>query len=516
MLKKFNQKVIEGFLFIDQYELVMAQLYFKMGLHEQSVQFEHFFRDYPDYGSHKAGYCINAGLEWFVDWMQNTSITENEIDLMKQTKSRNGKRLFEDDFLIWLKKNGEFLNLNLRSVPEGRVVHPNTPITAVEGPLAIAQMLETSLLNQINYQILIATKASRIKEIVKDQPVLEFGARRAHDRGAGAGARAALIGGADFTSNVGISYQLGFPAKGTHAHSMIQLFLALGKTELDAFEAFADLYPDDCILLIDTIDTLNSGLPNAVKVFNKLKQKGHAPAGIRLDSGDLAYLTIQCAKYLDKEGFPETKIVLSNELDELRIWQILSQIRKEASAFNADPDKIIKRLVFGVGTSLITSSGDSSLSGVYKIAAVRDNGEWKPTLKLSETVKKMTLPGQKQVWRIIENTGKATADLICSKSEEPELMDTLSLINIDNENERREVNWENVSRLDPMLIDIIKDGKLVYDFPLINELRELRKKDLNELDFGVRRLVSPHIYQVSISSEIWQLKKSLLKIMNSR
>jgi nicotinate phosphoribosyltransferase len=172
--------------------------------------------------------------------------------------------------------------------------------------------------------------------------------------------------------------------------------------------------------------------------------------------------------------------------------------------------------VFGVGTSLITSSGDSSLSGVYKIAAVRDNGEWKPTLKLSETVKKMTLPGQKQVWRIIENTGKATADLICSKSEEPELMDTLSLINIDNDNERREVNRENVSRLDPMLIDIIKDGKLVYDFPLINELRELRKKDLNELDFGVRRLVSPHIYQVSISSEIWQLKKSLLKIMNSR
>ena len=514
MLKKFNQKVTEGFLFIDQYELVMAQLYFKMGVHEQSVQFEHFFRDYPDYGSHKAGYCINAGLEWFVDWMQNTSITENDIELMKQSKTSSGKQLFEDDFLNWLKKNGNFSNVNLRSIPEGRVIHPNTPITAVEGPLAVAQMLETALLNQLNYQILIATKASRIKEIVKEQSVLEFGARRAHDRGANAGARAALIGGADFTSNVGISYELGFSPKGTHAHSMIQLFLALGKTELDAFEAFADLYPDDCTLLIDTVDTLNSGLPNAVKVFKKLKQKGHEPVGIRLDSGDLAYLTMRCADYMNKEGFPDTKIVLSNELDELRIWQILSQIRKEASAFNADPDKIINRLMFGVGTSLITSSGDSALSGVYKIAAVRDNGEWKPTLKLSETAKKMTLPGQKQVWRIIEASGKATADLICSKSENPESTENLLLINIGKENERREVNRNNISRLDPLLIDIFNNGKLIYDFPSINELREFRKKDLNELDFGVRRLVNPHIYQVSISPEIWQLKKSLLKRLN--
>jgi len=516
MLKKFNQKVTEGFLFVDQYELVMAQLYFKMGVHEQPVQFEHFFRDYPDYGSHKAGYCINAGLEWFVDWMQNTSITDKDVELMKQSKSSSGKKLFEDDFLNWLKKNGNFSNLNLRSIPEGRVIHPNTPITTVEGPLAVAQMLETALLNQLNYQILIATKASRIKEIVKEQSVLEFGARRAHDRGANAGARAALIGGADFTSNVGISYELGFPPKGTHAHSMIQLFLALGKTELDAFEAFADLYPDDCTLLIDTVDTLNSGLPNAVKVFKKLKQKGHEPAGIRLDSGDLAYLTMKCANYLDKEGFSDTKIVLSNELDELRIWQILSQIKKEASALNSDPDKIIKRLMFGVGTSLITSAGDSALSGVYKIAAVRNNGEWKPTLKLSETAKKMTLPGQKQVWRIIENGEKATADFICLTSENPGSEDNLLLINADNDNQRRKVDRKNISRLDSLLVNIIKDEKLIYDFPTIRELRAVREKDLEELDFGVRRLVNPHIYQVSISNEIWKLKKSLLKRLNGR
>jgi nicotinate phosphoribosyltransferase len=389
------------------------------------------------------------------------------------------------------------------------------PITSVEGPLAVVQLLETALLNQLNYQILIATKASRIKEIVKENSVLEFGARRAHDRGANAGARAALIGGADFSSNVGISYELGFPPKGTHAHSMVQFFLALGKSELEAFEAFAELYPDDCVLLIDTVDTLKSGLPNAVKVFEKLKKKGHQPVGIRLDSGDLAYLTIKSAIYLDKAGFPETKIVLSNELDELRIWQIFSQIRKEAPSFGGDPEKIIKRLMYGVGTNLITSSGDASLSGVYKIAAVRDNGEWKPTLKLSETAKKMTLPGQKQVWRIIEKGGKATDDLICLESENPESKDELLLINVIKEDERRKVKKENISRLDPLLVDIIKDGKLVYDFPSIKEMRETREKDLGELDFGVRRLVNPHIYQVSISEEIWELKKSLLKKLNN-
>ena len=516
MLKKFNQKVTEGFLFVDQYELVMAQLYFKMGLHEHQVQFEHFFRDYPDYGSHKAGYCINAGLEWFVDWMQNTSVTESDIALLKESKTALGNRLYSDDFLKWLKENGNFSRLNLKSIPEGRVIHPNVPITVVNGQLAIAQLIETALLNQINYQILIATKASRIKEIVKNQPVIEFGARRGHDRGANAGARAALIGGADFSSNVGISYQLGFPAKGTHAHSMVQMFLALGKSELDAFEAFADLYPDDCILLIDTIDTLDSGLPNAVKVFEKLKRKGHSPVGIRLDSGDLAYLTIKCAAYLDKSGFPDTKIVLSNELDELRIWQILSQIKKESHYSGVDADKVINRLIFGVGTNLITSSGDSALSGVYKIAAVKDNGVWLPTLKLSESSKKMTLPGEKQIWRIIESSGKATADLICKANENPGSSDNLVLINVLKDDERREISKKNILKLESLLVDIISDGKIKYEFPSIRQIRETRENDLNNLDFGVRRLINPHYYQVSISEEILELKKTLMKRLNNK
>lgn len=515
MLKKFNQTVTEGFLFIDHYELVMTQLYFKLGIHEQSVQFEHFFRKYPDYGSHKAGYCVNAGLEWFVDWLENTHVTELDIQYLKECKSTGNKRLFEDDFLKWLMINGNLLQINLKSIPEGRVIHPNVPITIVTGSLAIAQLLETSLLNQINYQILIATKASRIKEIVKEQPILEFGARRAQDRGANAGTRAALIGGADFTSNVGISNLLGLPAKGTHAHSMVQMFLALGKTELDAFEAFAELYPDDCVLLVDTIDTLNSGLPNAIKVFEKLKRLGHKPAGIRLDSGDLAYLTIKCAVELDKAGFPETKIILSNELDELRIWQILSQIKKESQSYGLDPDKIIRRLIFGVGTNLITSSGDSALSGVYKIAAVKNNGEWLPTLKISETAKKMTLPGEKQVWRIIEKSGKATADLICSEDEKPHLYENLTLINALDDKERREILQKDILKLDPLLIEIINDGKINYDFPTLQEIRTLREKDLSLLDFGVKRLINPHYYQVSISKNIWEMKQKLLKQMNN-
>ena len=515
MLKKFNQEVTEGFLFIDQYELVMAQLYFKLGLHEHQVQFEHLFRDYPDYGSHKAGYCINAGLEWFVDWMQNTSVTESDIELLKTSKSGSGRQLYSDDFLDWLRKNGNFLQLHLRSIQEGRVIHPNEPVTVVKGPLATAQLIETALLNQLNYQILIATKASRIKEIVKNQPVLEFGARRGHDRGVNAGVRAALIGGADFSSNVGISYELGFAPKGTHAHSMIQLFLALGQTELDAFEAFAELYPDDCILLIDTIDTINSGLPNAVKVFEKLKRKGHSPVGIRLDSGDLAYLTIKCAAHLDKAGFPETKIVLSNELDELRIWQILSQIKKEVHHSDLDAEKVISRLIFGVGTNLITSEGSSALSGVYKIAAVRDDGKWLPTLKLSETAKKMTLPGDKQVWRIIESSGKATADLICKAEENPESSDILTLINVLKDDERREIQKEKILKLDPLLVEIINDGKMKYEFPSIRQIRETREKDLENLDFGVKRLINPHYYQVSISKEIWELKKKLIKRLNN-
>lgn len=229
MFNKFSPAVSEGILFTDQYQLMMAQLYFNIGLHESSAHFDHYFREYPDYGLHKAGYCINAGLEWFIEWMKNARFTEKEISLLREQRTGKNKPLFNDDFLNWLLHNGSFDSINLQAIPEGRIVHPNEPVTVVQGPLAMAQILETALLNQINFQILIATKASRIKEMGRNQLMLEFGARRAQDRGAIAGARAALIGGADFTSNVGISHVLGYPPKGTHAHSMVQLFLSLSE-----------------------------------------------------------------------------------------------------------------------------------------------------------------------------------------------------------------------------------------------------------------------------------------------
>ncbi|NLF77429.1 MAG: nicotinate phosphoribosyltransferase, partial [Chloroflexi bacterium] len=346
------------------YQLTMAQVYYRMGLHERPVQFEHFFRSYPDYGSHKSGYCINAGLETLLDWMDAARFTVDEIDYLRSLTTRTGTRLFADDFLAWLGENGDFSGINLCAVPEGRVVHPNVPLTVVQGPFAKAQILETALLNQLNFQTLIATKAARIHEAGRGQMLLEFGLRRAQGRAATEGVRAALIGGADYSSYTGISWVLGYPPKGTHAHSMVQAFMALGEGELAAFQAYAEVYPDDTLLLVDTIDTLESGIPNAIRVFEDLRRKGHEPIGIRLDSGDLAFLSIQAAKMLDEAGFPDTTIVLSNQMDELVIWQILTQIQQEAPRYGLDPEKIIRRLTYGVGTRLITSAGDAALDGV--------------------------------------------------------------------------------------------------------------------------------------------------------
>ena len=319
---KTQQDIAEGILFTDFYELTMAQLYFRRGLHEKQVQFEYFFRTYPDYGSHKAGYCINAGMEWLIKWMQKMHFGDGEIDLLKGQTGNSGKSLFEKDFLKWLRKNGSFEGISIRAIPEGRVVHANVPIAQIRGPLAMTQILESSFLNHLNYQTLIATKASRIKQAARRNLVVEFGMRRGHNAGVNAGTRAALIGGVDFTSNTGISYSLGFPPKGTHAHSMVQTFMAIGEDELEAFRAYSEVYPDDCLLLVDTIDTLHSGLPNAIKVFEELRRKGHKPVGIRLDSGDLAYLTIQAAKMLNKAGFEDVTILLSNKLDEMKTAKV--------------------------------------------------------------------------------------------------------------------------------------------------------------------------------------------------
>ncbi|MFO7631351.1 MAG: nicotinate phosphoribosyltransferase, partial [Caldilinea sp.] len=284
-----QQRTAEGLLFTDQYQLTMAQLYFRLGLHERLAQFEHFFRRYPNYGSHQAGYCVNAGLQWLVDWMQQTRATDANIAHLRSQRGLAGERIFGDNFLNWLRANGHFESIHLQAIPEGRVVHPNTPLTVVRGPMAMAQILETPLLNLLNYQILIATKAARLREVAKASTVLEFGLRRGPERGSNAGARAALIGGADFSSNVGLSHVLGLPPKGTHAHSMVQVFMALGEGELAAFRAYAQVYPDNCLLLVDTVDTLASGVPNAITVFEELRRKGHRPVGLAaqfLEDGD--------------------------------------------------------------------------------------------------------------------------------------------------------------------------------------------------------------------------------------
>jgi nicotinate phosphoribosyltransferase len=505
------RRTAEGILFTDQYQLTMAYLYFRVGLHEKHVQFDHFFRHYPNYGVHQAGYCINAGLEWLLDWMLDARFRDEDINYLRGQTGRTGKPLFGDDFLAWLRRNGTFDSLTMRAIPEGRVIHPNVPLTVVQGPLAMAQILETSLLNHLNYQTLIATKAARIHESGRRQLLLEFGLRRGHEKGANAGARAALIGGADFTSNVGISHVLGLLPKGTHAHSMVQLFMSLGMSELEAFRAYAGVYPDDCLLLVDTIDTLGSGIPNAIRVFEELRRKGHKPVGIRLDSGDLAYLSIQTAKMMNDAGFPDTSIVLSNELDELVILQIITQIQQEASRYGVDPDSLIERLVYGVGTRLITSWGEPALGGVYKLVAVQDQGQWIPAIKVSESTAKTPNPGHKLVWRVYDQRGKAVADLLSLDGEEPSQMEPLILRHPSDHTKHRSLPQADIAEILPLQVDILVEGKLVYDLPTIEEMRLRRLEDVRHLDPGVRRLMNPHIYHVSLTQRLWDLKEALIK-----
>jgi nicotinate phosphoribosyltransferase len=512
-MKNAQQQLAEGILFTDEYQFTMAQMYYRLGLHEKPAQFDYFFRDYPDYGAHKAGYCISAGLEWLLDWMQAARFRSAELECLRSQNGRTGTPVFSADFIGWLEKNGNFDGLSMRAIPEGRVVHPNVPLAVVTGPLAAGQILETSLLNHLNYQTLVATKAARIRESGRGQLIIEFGARRGHGKGVTAGARGALIGGADFSSNVGISHALGLAPKGTHAHSMVQAFLALGLSELDAFRAFAETYPDDCILLVDTIDTLGSGIPNAIKVFEELKRAGHAPIGIRLDSGDLAHLSIQAARMLDEAGFPDTTIVLSNELDELSIWQILTQIGQEASRNGLDADHLIRRLAYGVGTRLVTSAGDSALNGVYKLVALQRDSRWVPAMKLSDSPSKIPNPGDKRAWRLYDRRGKATADLLSAKDEVPADAAQIVLRHMTESNLKRSLAPKDLLAIEPLLVDVLQEGRKIVESPTIEQIRALRQADMERLDPGVKRLMNPHIYHVSLTEKMWQTKQKLIAAM---
>jgi nicotinate phosphoribosyltransferase len=497
-------------LFTDYYQLSMAQVYHRFGLHNTKVKFDYFFRNYPDYGGHKAGYCIFAGLESFCLWLSNLKFSENAITYLKNTKGVSGDYIFCTSFLQWLRSENLYQSLNIWAMPEGRIVHYYEPLMVVEANLVTAQLIESSLLNHCNFQTLIATKASRIREAGERRPLIEFGLRRAHGAGAIDATRAALIGGADFSSNASVSYHLNVSPKGTHAHSLVQLFIALGEGEIGAFKAYADVYPDDCLLLVDTVNTLESGVPNAIKVFEILKKKGHIPLGIRLDSGDLAYLAIKAASMLDKAGFENTVIVLSNNLDELVLMQIVKQIRDEAWGYGVDPQKLINRLIYGVGTKLITSQGHSSLDGVYKLTAVYKDNLWIPTLKVSETSEKTVLPGCKSIWRVYDNNGKSTADIICLEGENPCSMNEIVIRHPIRSDLIRTLSHTMISGMEPLLSCIVKSGEFVKSFPVLDEIRNLRDKDLDRLDMGIRRMINPHIYHVSISEKLYKLKTDLI------
>ncbi|MFZ0014827.1 MAG: nicotinate phosphoribosyltransferase, partial [Acidimicrobiia bacterium] len=366
-----------------------------------------------------------------------------------------------------------------------------------------------------NYPTLIATKAARVDDAARGSTVLEFGMRRGPDSGVFAGGRAALIGGADFTSNVALSHAVGLDPKGTHAHSLVQAFMALGDTELEAFRKFARQYPDECILLVDTIDVLGSGVPNAIRVFEELRKDGFEPVGIRIDSGDLAYMTIQSAVLLDAAGFEDAAIVLSSDLDELVIWQILSQLEAEAPRYGLDGRALVDRVTFGVGTRLITSFGDPALGGVYKLVAIEDeSGVWEPAIKISENIEKMAVPGGKKVTRIYDDRGLATADIISSDFEDPLATDPIEMFHPHREL-RRAIDRGSISNAEQLLEPVFVKGERSDERPDLEELRRRRVADLERLDPGVRRLVNPHIYHVSLTRTVKDLQTALVRRLSN-
>lgn len=506
-----------GLLFTDLYQLVMAQLYFAEGLADRTAHFDYFYRSNPDYGSHQAGFCVFAGLEELLSWMRTVRVADTELEALAAQRDPVGEHRFSRSFLDWLADNGNFSRLEVRAIGEGRVIHPHTPVVSVTGPLAEAQLLETALLNICNYPTLIATKAARITQSARGSQVLEFGMRRGPAAGVDEAVRAALIGGCSSTSNVQAAVAAGVDPKGTHAHSMVQAFVAVGLGELGAFRAFARRYPNECVLLVDTIDTLSSGVPNAITVFRELRESGHEPAGIRLDSGDLAHLAVRSAAMLDEAGFTEARIVLSGDLDELTIWQVLTQITEEAPGAGLDPDALRRRLVYGVGTRLITSEGDSALGGVYKLTAIHDRaGDWTPAVKLSETRAKIPIVGPNRCWRLYDGFGVATLDLMMLPEETPfEDREVMTVHHPLAEGVCRRVTRAEVSRIELLSDTVLRGGERTCEPLGVDELAQRRAQDVACLDPGVRRLVNPHLYHVSLSEALHRRQDETVRALRT-
>ena len=466
-------------LLTDLYQLTMMYGYQKSGTRDEIAVFDMFFRE-----KEELNFSIMAGVEQLVDYIQNLHFDNDELEYLRNTN------LFDEEFLDAL-RNFHFSG-DIWCVPEGTVVFPGEPLIRVTAPIFEAQLIETALLNIINHQTLIATKACRVCRAAGDTSVLEFGLRRAQGPDAGIyGARAAIIGGCDATSNVLVGKMYNVPIRGTHAHSWVMSF----PDEVTAFRKYAEFFPDSCMLLVDTFDTLASGIPNAITVFNELRAAGHEPVGIRLDSGDLAYLTKEARRMLNDAGYPNAKICVSGDLDET----LIQSLRMQGACIDT----------WGVGTKLITSEDCPSLGGVYKLAAEVVDGRVVPKMKISENPVKITNPGVKKLYRIYDNeTGKAVADLIALDHEEYDTAKPLTIYDPIN-------TWKSMTltnyTMKELQVPLFKNGEKVYQSPSLSEIQQHCREEMDTFWDQYKRLLNPHRYKVDLSDSLWMLKNSMLQ-----
>ncbi len=471
-------------LLTDLYQLTMMQGYYATGGHEKKVVFDLYYRKNPS----ENGYAIVAGLEQALHYLEELRFSEEDIAYLESLHT------FQDSFIAYL-KDFRFTG-DVYAIPEGTVVFPSEPLMRITAPIIEAQLIETALLNIINHQSLIATKASRVVWAAKGDAVLEFGLRRAQGPDAGTyGARAAMIGGCAATSNVLAGKMFDVPVKGTHAHSWVMSF----PDEVSAFRAYAKIFPDNCIFLVDTYDTLQSGVPNAIKVLTELREAGvlQGGYGIRLDSGDMAYLSKQAKKMLDEAGFPEAIISASSDLDE----NLITSMKLQGAKIN----------LWGVGTKLITSDDCPAFGGVYKLAAEEgEDGTFIPKIKLSDNPAKVTNPGIKKVFRIYnKNTGKMKVDLIALEHET--IDETKNLVVYDSNAKWRKMKFVAGNyTVRELLIPVIEKGEIVYTSPSVMEIRAFCESEKETLWDEHKRLRNPHVVPVDLSEELVQLKHQLI------
>jgi len=467
-------------LLTDLYQLTMVGGYVQEGKTHQWANFDYFFRSIPDDG----GYCILAGLADVIEYLQKLHFNQEDLSYLE------GLGIFSKDSLAYF-ENFKFTG-DIRAMPEGTVVFPHEPLIRVTAPLPEAQLIETTLLNIMNYQTLIATKAARVVWAANGDIVIDFGLRRAHGPdGALMASRAAYIGGVDGTSNVLAGRLYGIPVRGTHAHSWIESFTK----ELEAFRAYARVYPDACLLLTDTYDTLNSGVSNAIQVGHELRKKGHELRGIRLDSGDLSYLSKQARRMLDEGGFPDASIVASSDLDE---WLVQSLKRQGARVD-----------IWGVGTRLVTSFSCPALGGVYKLTALdEDDKHMTPKIKRSDNPQKITNPGVKKAVRMYDNRGQMRGDVLFLDDEEIPRKRSFQVHHPMFPHVFK--TYPGHFKMQEIMVPIFQKGKLVYDSPDIHKIRKYTLKNLKELDAAYKRFHNPHTYHVSLSHLLFKTKQRLL------